>query len=224
MKSDAQIQKDVMEELKWDPLLDASRIGVAVKNGVVTLSGTVDSFSKKVAAESDTKKVLGVKAIAEDIQIGVSPAFQKTDTEIAEAVVNALKWNSSVEEDRIKVAVDNGIVKLEGEVEWDYQRVGAQRAVENLLGVKSVRNLVTLKPKISAAGIHDQIRAALQRSATVDSSRIFVETVGSKVKLKGAVHSFAEKQDAEKAAWAAPGVSSVESNITIEVPALAWEE
>src|SRR5688572_28588336 len=151
MKSDPQIQKDVMEQLRWEPFLNASQIGVSVKNGIVTLSGQVDSYSKKLTAENAAKKIAGVKAIAEDIQIGVSPSFNKTDAEIAEAVLNALKWHSSVQEEKIKIKVENGNVKLEGEVDWEYQRTSAKSSIENLVGVRSVTNLITLKPKVTAA-------------------------------------------------------------------------
>ena len=132
MKSDNQIQKDVMDELKWEPYLNASDIGVSVKNGIVTLSGQVDTYSKKIAAEKAPKRVAGVKAVAEDIQVGVSPVYSKTDTEIAQAVLNALKWHSAVQEEKIKIKVENGNVKLEGEVEWEYQRNNVKTAIENL--------------------------------------------------------------------------------------------
>ena len=224
MRSDMQIQKDVMEELKWEPFLNASEVGVAVKNGIVTLSGLVDSYSKKLAAEKVAKRVAGVKAVAEDIQVGMSPAYRKTDAEIAEAVLNALKWNSAVQEEKIKIKVEDASVILEGEVEWEYQRTSAQTAIENLMGVRSVLNLITVNPKFKASDIHQKISAAFHRSAIIDSGKITVEVFESKVILRGKVRSFAEKDDAEHAAWSAPGVTSVTSELEIEEPEYAFEE
>lgn len=215
MKTDIQIQKDVMDELKWDPSLNSTEIGVTVKNGIVTLSGQVNSYTKKVAAEKDARKISGVKAIAEDIQLHVFPSFQKSDSEIAEAVLNALKWNSSVQEEKIKIKVEDGNVQLEGEVEWEYQRTSIKSAIENLTGVKSVMNLITIKPKFTASDVHQKIIAALHRSATIDAENIIVQTIGSQVVLSGRVRSFAEKEDAELAAWKAPGVTSVENELRI---------
>lgn len=222
MKTDTQIQKDVMDELKWQPFLNSSEIGVAVKNGIVTLSGMVDSFSKKLSAERAAKNVSGVKAIAEDIQIGVSPVYSKTDAEVAEAVVNALKWHSAVPEDKVKIKVENGIVTLEGELEWEYQRVNARTAIQNLAGVRSVTNLITIKPKLSPYELEQKISAAFQRSASIDSSKVNVSVSGSTVTLSGKVRSFAESEDAEDAAWAAPGVYHVVNRLDIEEPEFAY--
>lgn len=224
MKTDNQIQEDVMEELKWQPFLKASEIGVAVKNGIVTLSGHVDSYSKKLAAENAAKKVAGVKAVAEEIEVGISPSFRKTDAEIAEAVLSALKWHTAVQEEKIKIKVEDGYVKLEGEVEWEYQRATAKTAIENLAGVRFVTNLITVKPKISPSDIRSKINAAFHRSATVDSSKIKVEVDGAKVTLNGTVRSIVEKEDAENAAWFAPGVTNVLNKIKIEVPEYEYEE
>jgi osmotically-inducible protein OsmY len=223
MKNDNQIQKDVMEQLKWEPFLTASEIGVAVKNGVVTLSGKVDGYSKKLAAEKAAQKVTGVKAVAEDIQIGVSPAYSKTDTEIAEAVLNALTWHTAVREEKIKIKVENGVVTLNGEVEWNFQRTNAKTAVENLTGVRAVYNLISLKPKIIASDIQQKIKSAFQRSASIDAREVTVEVVGSRVILRGTVRSGAEKEDAENTAWFAPGVTSVESKLQIEEPEYVLE-
>jgi len=197
---------------------------VAVKNGIVTLSGQVDSYSKKRAAENAAKKIAGVKAIAEDIQIGVSPSYNKTDTEIAEAVLNALKWHTAVQEEKIKIKVENGNVRLDGEVEWEYQRNNVKAAIENLTGVCSVINFITVKPKITPSEIQQKISAAFHRSATVDAGKITAEVMGSRVTLRGKVCSFTEKEDAEGAAWNAPGVLSVESKLEIDVPEYAFED
>jgi osmotically-inducible protein OsmY len=224
MKSSIQIQKDVMDELKWEPCLSASEIGVAVKNGVVTLSGQVDSYYKKLIAEKAAKRVAGVKAVAEDIQVGISPGYRKTDAEIADAVVAALKWHAAVQEEKIKIKVEDGIVRLEGEVEWDFQRTNAQSAIENLTGVRSVINLIRVTPRIKATDIEQKIQSAFIRSANIDSRKIHVEVSGGKVTLRGKVRSFAEKEDAERSAWAAPGVVSVESTLELEVPEYEYEE
>jgi osmotically-inducible protein OsmY len=216
MKTDLEIQHDVMNELKWQPFLKSANIGVAVKNGIVTLSGNVDNYSQKTEAEKAAKKVTGVKAIAEDIQISVSPALEKTDADIAESVMNALKWHAAVPEERIKVKVENGVVTLEGEVEWEYQRNSAKNAVKNLLGVRNLTNLITIRPRIAAFDVRTKISQALHRTATVDAEKVTIEVDGNKVILNGRVRSFAEKEDVEDAAWCAPGVSRVESHIEVE--------
>jgi osmotically-inducible protein OsmY len=216
MKTDSQIQKNVMDELNWTPLLKSSEIGVAVKDGVVTLSGIVDTYSKKMEAERAAANVSGVKAVALDIQVGVSPYFKRTDAEIAEAVLKALKLHTSIPEEKIKVKVEDGIVTLEGEVEWEYQRAAAKNAIQNFAGVTNVWNFITLKPKVTATDIKDKIKAAFERSAKLDANRISVETSGTSVTLTGIVASLAEKEDAGYAAWAAPGVTMVYNNLAVE--------
>jgi osmotically-inducible protein OsmY len=216
MRTDLEIQQDVMNELKWQPFLTAANIGVAVKNGIVTLSGMADTYSQKLAAERAVKKVLGVRAIAEDIQIGVSPVDKRTDTEIAQAAVTALYWHSAVPEDKVTVKVEDGIVTLDGTVEWDYQRHSALQAVSHLTGVRNIINQITVKPNKLAQDVQAKITAALHRSATVDAEKIKVEIDGSKVILRGMVRSFAEKEDVEEAAGYAPGVSKVESYLYVE--------
>ncbi len=222
MKTDSQIQKDVMAQLNWEPILNASEIGVTVKEGVVTLSGIVDTYTKKMVAERAAKKVSGVKAVAQDIQVGVSPIFKKTDSEIAETVLNALRLHTAVQEDRIKIKVENGIVTLEGDVEWEYQRRAAFSTIENLPGVRDVLNFITVKPRVAASDLEQKISAAFLRSATIDAEKINVETIGSKVILKGTVRSMAEKEDAEDAVWAAPGVITVENRLYVEEAAYAF--
>lgn len=221
MQSDLKIQQDVINHLKWQPSINASNIGVAVKDGVVTLSGQVDNYYEKLAAENAAKKVVGVRAIAEDIQVGVSPLFHKTDAEIAESVLNALKWHSAVPEDKIKVKVDDGFVTIEGEVEWEYQRESAKNAVSNLQGVRNLVNNIVIKPNLSPADIKSKITDALHRTATVDAGKVTVDINGTKVSLYGSVRSFAEKEDVEDAAWCAPGVTKVESHLAVE-PQLEW--
>ena len=224
MKTDLEIQKDVVEQLKWEPFLNAAQIGVSVKNGIVTLSGQVDAYSKKILAEKAAKKVAGVKAIAEDIQVGLSPAYRKTDAEVAEAVVNALKWHTMIPEEKIRVSVEEGNVKLEGEVEWEYQRNQAKTSVENLSGVKYVTNLITVKPKITPYELQQKITASFQRSANIDAGKITAEVLGGKAILRGKVRSFAEIEDAENAVWSAPGIVSVENKLVIEEPEYAFED
>jgi osmotically-inducible protein OsmY len=216
MKTDLEIQTDVMNELKWQPFLKSASIGVSVKNGIVTLSGIVDNYFQKNEAEKAAKKVVGVKAIAEDIQIGVSPSYTKTDVEVAESVMNALKWHAAVPEENIKVKVEDGVVTMEGQVEWEYQRNSAKKAVTDLLGVRNVINLINVKPRTTAFDVRTKISQALHRTATVDAERVSIEVEGSKVTLNGKVRSFAEKEDVEDAAWCAPGVSSVVSHIEVE--------
>lgn len=224
MRSDSQIQKDVLEELRWTPYLNASEIGVSVKNGIVTLSGMTDSYTKKMQAEKAAKSIAGVKAVALDIQVGISPSYRKTDTEIAEAVMNALKWHSAVKEEKIKVKVEDGVVKLEGEVDWDFQRTNIKNTIDHLLGVRSVINLMTVKPHVTPADVLQRINSAFHRSATIDSSKIKAEVQGSSVTLRGTVRSFAEKEDAEKAAWYAPGITMVDNKLQIVIPEYVYED
>jgi osmotically-inducible protein OsmY len=224
MKSDYQIQKDVIAELKWDPFLGASEIEAAVQNGIITLSGSVDTFSRKMSAEKVVKRVGGVKAVENNIQVDLPLGLQKTDAEITEAVRHALKWHTGVQEEKIRISVENGEVRLEGETEWDYQRNQVQIAVENLAGVISVINQIKVRPKISASDIQEKINAAFQRSATIDAGKVSVEVDGNRIILRGKVRSFTEKADAENAAWNAPGVISVESRLEIEEPEYTLEE
>ncbi|MDO6429519.1 BON domain-containing protein [Flavitalea sp. BT771] len=217
MRTDAEIQKDILNQLKWEAFLNAAEIGVAVKDGVVTLSGQVDSYYKKIGAELAVRKIAGVKAVAEEIQVGVSPVYLRSDAEIAKAVTDALKWHTAVEEDKIKILVEKGVVTLSGEVDWNYQRQAVVDAIRNMAGITRVNNYVTVKPGVTSADIQQKISDALERHATIDSEKIRVELVGHKVILRGTVRSLAEKDDAELAAWSAPGITSVENRLTIAV-------
>lgn len=222
MKSDSEIQKNVMEELSWEPLLNASEIGVAVKNGVVTLSGTVNTYSKKLAAEEAAKRVLGVKAVAEDLEVIIPVLGKKTDADIAQAVINALKWHTSVPDEKIKVKVENGWVTLDGEVEWEFQRNSARTAVKNLAGVVGISNNIAIVPTLKISDVKNKITSAFQRSATIDAEKITISSEGSKVILTGKVRSYVEKRDAEKAAWLAPGVNKVENKLEIDAEVYAF--
>ncbi len=214
MKTNNELQQDVLDELNWNPMLNASEIGVIVKDGVVTLTGKVDTYLKKIVAERTAKKVAGVKAVAMDIEIKL-PNTRPDDTDIARAAINALKWHSSITEDKIKIEVDNGWVTLEGELNWPFQKDTAENCIEKLTGVRGISNLITIKPKADVKLIKDNIIKAFQRNAALEASKITVETEGDKVILKGTVHSWSEKNEAEKAAWNAPGVAHVEDNLLI---------
>ena len=216
MKNDLEIQQDVINQLSWEPFLKASDIGVTVKNGIVTLTGQVDSYYKKISAEKAARKVAGVRAIAEDIQLRVSPSFIKTDAELAESVLNALKWHSAVDEEKLKIKVEDGVVTLDGEVEWEFQRTSARNAVSNLLGVRNVISNIVLKPKLTAIDIKAKISSAFHRTATIDAQNIEVEILGNKAILRGRVRSYAEKDDAESAAWSAPGIAYVDNKLELE--------
>lgn len=223
MKTDSQIQKDVMDQLKFEPFLKPAEIGVSVKDGVVTLSGLVDSYAKRLHAEQAAKRVAGVKAIAEDVQIMVESNHQITDSEIAAAVLNALKWNVAVQDEKIKITVDNAVVTLQGEVEWDYQRSQASKSIQSLAGVRSVINLVTLKPILSVKNVEKQIAEAFRRSASIDAGKISCEAEGGLLTLRGEVRSYAEKKDAEHAAWNVPGVLRVDNKIEVKIPEYVFE-
>lgn len=215
MKNDAQIQTDVQNQLKWEPEMNAAQIGVAVSNGIVTLSGIVDTYPKKLTTERITKNVIGVKAVALDIQVGISPVNRKSDTEIAEACVNALRWDSSVPDDKIKVRVENGTVSIDGTVEWGYQRLAAKNAIMKLMGVKGVNNLIVVKQKPSSIDIKQRIRQSFITTAGHEADNIRLEVLGSKVVLRGSVKSHYEKEEAENTAWATPGVNEVENKIEV---------
>jgi len=213
-RSDNSLRDDVLLELKWDPKISsASDIGVAVKDGVVTLTGFVPSFWEKDAAEKAVKRVYGVKGVANDIEVKLF--WQRTDPEIARAAVRELESHVSIPADRIKVTVKDGWVTLEGTVDWEYQKSLAQSAMKKLKGVSGVTNKIQVTPKASAAEVKSKIEEALRRSAELDARRITVEIEGSTVKLYGSVSSWAERDEAERAAWSAPGTTMVENHILV---------
>jgi osmotically-inducible protein OsmY len=217
MKSDIELRRDVEQELEWEPSIDARRIGVSVADGIVTLTGVVGSYSEKWKAERVVERLAGVKAIANDIV--VEPTAQRSDTDIAKAAVDALKWNVLVPSERIKVKVDNGWVRLTGEVNWDYQRRAAERAVRDLPGVKGITNLISVVPGVAPEHVKKKIEDALTREALMDAKGIEVDVSGSTVTLRGTVRSWAERHEAEKAAWSAPGVSEVRNEISVRAAA-----
>lgn len=215
MRSDSEIQKDVMDELRWEPMLNAAEIGVAVRDGVVTLSGTVRNYLTKLQAEKAAQRVRDVKAVAMDIEVALQTEHQYSDTEIAEAAVSTLKWNTAVPDDMISLKVDNGWVTLTGKVRWQYQKVAAAKAIQALAGVKGVKNLIALLPAVNAAVVKDNIRMALERNADVEASRVRIDADGSKVTLSGYVNSWNERRIVENAAWSSPGVTIVEDDLMI---------
>ena len=214
MKTDTELQQDVMNELQWEPTIKAAEIGVGVTDGVVTLSGYVDSLYKKWAAERAAVRVFGVKAVAEKIQVRLPGSLKRADEDIARAASDALEWNVSVPHDRVKVQVQDGAVKLSGEVDWWYQKDAAEDAVRKLVGVVLVSNQITIKPAVKPQDVKDKIESAFQRNALLDARRVTVEAHGGKVILRGSVRNWAEREQVEWAAWAAPGVSEVETHIT----------
>jgi osmotically-inducible protein OsmY len=215
MRLDSDIKRDVEDEIRWDPDIDATDVGVAVHSGVVTLTGFVRSYAQRTQAERDAKRVAGVVGVANDIEVRLPVLDQRPDPEIARDAVAALKAELPFSSETIRVVVKEGRITLEGSVEWQYARERAENAVKRIRGVKGVTNTIELKPKVAPYEIRRKIEDAFRRSAELDASRITVEANGSEVILRGTVKSWAERQEAERAAWAAPGITRVDNRVTV---------
>jgi osmotically-inducible protein OsmY len=213
--TDKDLKQHVERALEWEPSVDATDIGVSVETGVVTLRGNVASYAEKLAAERTALAVYGVKGLANDLVVHLSNLFQRTDTEIAHAALNALGWSALVPKDRVTVTVAQGWLNLQGTVDWQYQKDAAVRAVQDLTGVKGVTNKITVKARVKAADVRTEIEAAFRRHAEIDARRINVTAMDGTVILSGNVHSWSERRQAERAAWAAPGVVMVDDRLAI---------
>ena len=216
MKTDMQLKDDILAELKWAPDVNETDVGVIVKNGVVTLTGHLASYGEKHAAEKAVERVSGVKALAMEISVKLPSSSVRTDAEIAAAAQQALAWNTMIPRDAVHVKVEQGRVSLTGQVEWDYQRSMAYSTVHNLIGVLGVANGVTVKPRVTMISVEKSIRDALARQAEREAKGIEVSVNGTQVTLHGKVHSWAERQAAQGAAWSAPGVGSVVNALTVD--------
>lgn len=216
MKTNSELQKDVQNAIKWEPLLHAAEIGVTAKDGVVSLTGVVDNYAKKMEAETAAKKVIGVKALVENIEVKFHSTWTKTDAEVANEVLTALKSNWSVPKEKVIVKVENGWVTLEGELHWNYQKEAAKNAVHYLAGVKGVTNNIKIKPEAHDAIEQKEVENALARSWSVNDSDIHVEVSGTSVTLTGTVHSWYQKEEAGRIAWKTPGIYHVENDLTVD--------
>jgi len=213
--TDKQLQEAVQDELAFEPGIRSTDIGVTVRDGVVTLTGFVDSYTEKFDAERVAKRVFGVKALANDLEVRLPWAARRSDPEIAEAAVRALEMNTSVPKDRVRVTVRDGVIILEGEVDWKYQSMAAEDAVRYISGVRDVRNRIAVQPVVSVADVKSKIEEALRRSAEVEARRITVEAENGRVILRGNVHSWHERNAALNAAWRAPGVTEVQDRLVV---------
>ena len=216
MKKNEDLQKDVLDAIKWEPLLNAAEIGVIAHDGIVTLTGVVDSYAKKSEAEEAAKSVAGVKAVVEKIEIRFGNSWNKNDTEIATEVLNALKWNWEVPGEKVKVKVEDGWVTLEGELHWNYQREAANKTVKNVIGVKGVSNNITIKSETHDAIEKRGIERAFVRNWSMCDQDIDVKVTGNRVMLNGTVDSLYQKEEAGRIAWSAPGVWAVDNELVIE--------
>ena len=213
--TDLELKKAVESELNFEPSINAAEIGAAAKDGIITLSGNVPSYWEKMAAERAAARVSGVKAVVNEVEVHLPGSSERTDEDIARAALNALQWNVLIPSDRIKVKVSKGWVTLEGMVDWQFQKTAAEKAVRKLIGVKGVIDLIELKPSVSKGEVKAAIEGALKRLAEIDANKIKVETEDGKVVLSGTVRSWFEREEAERAAWAAPGVRTVEDRIAV---------
>ena len=215
MKTDSQLRQDVMNELKWDPSISEKAIGVAVNEGIVTLAGYVDTWGQKRNAERATERVVGVRGVVDELTVLVPTSMVRQDGDIAQAAVRALEWDIDIPE-TVKARVEQGWLTLEGEVQWQYEKAAAERAVHFLKGVRGVTNLIAIKPPaVSQFDVSRKIKDALRRTAERDADGVIVDAIDGKVTLSGKVRSFAEREDAERAAWSAPGVTTVEDHILV---------
>ena len=217
MRTDMELQKDVVEELRWEPRLKEDEIGIAVKDGVVTLTGFVPDYAQRRTAAKAAERVAGVRAVAQELVVKVPELFHRSDTELAHQVVNALFWDVEVPNQKIQAKVEDGWVTLEGAVDWQFQRNAAERAVRYLAGIKGVRNMVTIAPMASPYDVAQRIKAALHRTADVEAKRVQVTATDGKVVLTGTVRSWPERADIERAAWSASGVMSVDDRLAVVV-------
>ena len=216
MKSDSTIQKDVIDEVRWDPRILSREIGVAAREGVVTLTGTMASYAEKWAAERAAERVAGVKAVASELEVVLPAQHTTTDSALAHRIVEAFKWDIQVPDDKIKVLVRDGWVQLDGQVEWQYQKDAAARAVRNITGVRGLTNSITLSPPtVSAYDVSKKIKAALHRQAEAEADRISVTASEHVVTLQGTVPTFADRRAIEWAAWSAPGVREVHDELRV---------
>ncbi len=215
MKTDTQVQQDVIAELKWEPSVNAAQIGVEVKDGIVTLAGHVSSYAEKWDAERAAQRVSGVKALAIEMDVKLSGSSKRTDADIAGSAESALQWMTYLPKDSVKVMVEGGWITLSGEVDWEYQRQTAAGAVRYLVGVTGVSNQIAIKPKVSLSAVKSDIEAALKRRAQADAQKISVEVRGADVTLTETVHSWSERELATHSAWGTPGVHNVVNNITV---------
>ncbi len=215
MKTDTELQRDVIAELKWEPSVNAAEIGVEVKNGIVTLAGHVSTYAEKWDAELAAQRVSGVNALAVEMDVKLAGSSRRTDADIAGSARNVLQWTSSVPKDNVKIMVESGWVTLSGEVDWEYQRQAAASAVRYLTGVTGVSDQIVIKPKISLSAVKSEIEAALKRRAKADAQKISVEVKGGDVTLTGTVHSWSERELATHSAWGTPGVRNVVDKMTV---------